>query len=126
MAFMDLSPRRRRWRIIDHGLIVLALIGTIVTFSSTNDPITGKPDLLDALGFSSFFLALSEFIICLPTCWRVCAGTRLNSLIPTWFIFLTLAYFYLGFRSYFIQPGPTGISIGIQLVVLIGLASRIG
>jgi hypothetical protein len=41
------------------------------------------------------------------------------------FFLLILAYLYFSFRSDFIQPGATGVSVFLQLFVMICLLCRI-
>ena len=122
---MDLSPRRRKWLIIDHLLIISGVIWTITIFGRSVDEITGRANVLDYMGFTGF-LALCGFLALLPFFWRICKGTRLNSFLMPLFIFLTLSYLYVAFLSYFIQPGSTGCSVAAQLFVLVCLACRIG
>ena len=124
MAFMDLTPPKKRRLFVDHLLIVSAVAVSLATFLMANDEVTGKAEVSDAVGFTVLFLGLGYFLAWLPRIWAKTKGTMFESVVTPLFIGLTLVYFYLGFRSYFIQPQATGLMIMSQLLALICLSCR--
>lgn len=124
VPFLDLPPRRPRRLLVDHALIWSGVVATLVAFGRASDEITGPANRLDALVLTALFVLNGYLLISLPTIWTQPRSSWLPRLATPLFILLTLAYFYLGFRSYFIQPGVTGQALFGQLFCLVWLACR--
>ena len=124
MPFMDLALRRRPRRWVDHLIILGTTAASLAAGRLTDDELTGRGQIADVAGFTALFVGLGYFLARLPTIWARTRRTALEVWVTPGFVGLTLAYFYLGFRSYFIQPGATGPMLLLQLLALVGLACR--
>lgn len=124
MAFMDLGPPRppRRW--VDHLTILAAVVVSLAAFRLADDDVTGTPDFADAIGGTLLFFALGAFLARRPEADAWARRMGLGPFVTPAFIGLTLAYFYLGLRSDFIQPGATGPLILTQVLALVVLSCR--
>jgi len=124
MEFMEFPPRKKRRTIIQHSMIISVAALTLVSFRLAYDEITGKVDVSDAFGFTLIFLVAGYYIRCLPRIWEKSDRTAFEPLVLPLFIAMIVAYLYFSFRSYFIQPGVTGMTVFLQLMVMICLSCR--
>lgn len=124
MEFMEFPPRKRRGTLIRHAAIGLSVVLTLIVFRLADDEVTGKAEVSDAYGFTLVFLVAGYYIGWLPEIWKKCEGRTLDSFLMPIFFLLMIGYLYFSFRSYFIQPGATGLTILLQLLVMICLLCR--
>jgi hypothetical protein len=126
MDFMEFPPRKKRGTMIPHTMIVSAAALTLLAFLRADDEVTGKAKVSDAYGFTAVFLLAGYFLGWLPEIWKKTNGTVIEPLVMPTLIALILLYLYFSFRSYFIQPGATGMTVFLQLFVMICLSCRTG
>lgn len=124
MEFMEFPPRKRRSTVIRHVAIGLTVVMTLLAFHFADDEVTGKAEVSDAYGFTLIFLVAGYYIVWLPEIWKKCEGKAYDSFLMPIFFLLIISYFYFSFKSYFIQPGATGLVILLQLLVMICLLCR--
>ena len=124
MDFMDFPTPEEPSRLLDHAAILAACAGSLLVFHLADDPITGKAKVTDALGFTLAFLVAGYFIGWLPRIWAKSKATRFEPMVMPSFVAIILAYLYLAFRSYFVQPGATSIAVTTQMILMIYLSLR--
>ncbi|WP_406698348.1 hypothetical protein V5E97_05765 [Singulisphaera sp. Ch08] len=122
---MEFPPRKRRGKLIRHAAIVLVAVLTLVTFRFADDEVTGKAEASDAYGFTLIFVVAGYYIGWLSEIWKRCKGKAFDPFVMPIFYMLVLLYLYLSFRSYFVQPGATGLTILVQLLVMICFICRV-
>jgi len=114
-----------RWP--EHLLLWGVSLGTLVLFgASEGDFHRGKSDVGDAIPFTVAFLATAYFFARLPRIWRSAEGTLLAGLVLPCFGGLVLAYFVLGCRAGFIQPGVTAVAVLAQTISFVLIGARTG
>jgi hypothetical protein len=93
-------------------------------FHLSYDMHRGKGSVSDGAAFSVAFLGVAYYFGWLPSLWSASRRGRVRSLVMPVFIVLVLSYFYLTFKTYYIQPWATALCFAAQLGVLVYLSAR--
>ncbi len=119
------TSRRPPSRWPEHLLLWGVSLGTLVLFAAAEgDFYRGKTDVGDAIPFTVAFLATGYFFAWLPRIWRKAEGSLLAGLVLPCFGALVLAYFVLGCRAGFVQPGATAVAVLAQTVSFVFIGAR--